>query len=311
MSWPLISIVTPSYNQAEHLEATLRSVQEQDYPALEHILIDGASTDGSLEIIRRHGAHLAYWESEADAGQAQALNKGFRRARGEILCWLNSDDVYRPGTLRAVAEVFGEQPELDVAYGGIDLIDPAGTLLSTLSAGPFDLRQQVCATNLMPQPSTFFRRRIYERLGDLNERLHYVMDYEYWVRAGLAGARIAPVSSVWAGFRLHEASKTVAQPLRFAEEFRQVVDSAFEVWGAPPGWRAEAESNLQQYLAEAYLKSGQPGLARQAYLQAALRYPWRLRTLVLLGFAANQSLGARLRGWYWRLTGRSALRWLR
>src|ERR1044071_5583992 len=119
MNTPLkITVVTPSFNQAKYLETTLRSVHEQDYPCVEHIVMDGGSTDGSVEILRKYSAHLAYWCSEKDRGQADAIAKGFQRATGDILCWLNSDDVFLPGALRAVSEYFTRHPEAEVVCGG-------------------------------------------------------------------------------------------------------------------------------------------------------------------------------------------------
>lgn len=305
-----LTVITPSYNQAAYLEATLSSVLTQDQPGLEYIVIDGASTDNSPDIIRGYASRLAFWVSEPDAGQAAAINKGLRRAQGEIVAWLNSDDTYRPGAVAAAVGFLAAHPEVDVVYGDVDFVDPAGQRLGTMPAWDFDPQLQVCATNLIPQPATFFRRALYERVGGLDETLHLALDYDLWVRMVLAGGKFAHVPQVWATYRLHPASKTQAQAGQFAAEVRRVLDKAFATGGAPTAWRPLANSNWEQLVAETHLRLGQPREARAHFLRAVRCYPWRLKSLALLAYAVDARLGSWLRRLRWRLAGRSEEPWL-
>lgn len=180
--WPRVSVVTPSYNQGRFVEQTIRSVLLQAYPNLEYIVIDGGSTDESVEVIRRYEPFLAHWESEPDRGQSHAINKGFARATGDILCWLNSDDFYLPGALRAVAEAIDEGAAAVVGHclqvyadgrppcRGVGRFEGTGRLLEFWKG------------YRMHQPSIFWRREVFERVGYLDESLHMTMDFDYWVR---------------------------------------------------------------------------------------------------------------------------------
>lgn len=308
-SRPPISVVTPSYNQADFLNQTLQSVLAPDNAGVEYLVIDGASTDRSVEIIRAHAPRLAYWVSEPDTGQAAAINKGLRRAQGELLAWLNSDDTYRPGAIAAVVSYMTAHPEVDVVYGDIEFVGPDGLSLGSMPTWDFNPQQQICATNLIPQPATFFRRALFERVGGLDESLHFALDYDLWVRMLLAGGRFAHVPQVWATFRLHPTSKTQGQALQFVGDMRRVLDKAFAGGQVPARWRPLADSNLEQFAAETYLRSGQPHIARRHYLRAIRRYPWRLKTLSLLAFALDTRLGLMLRRWRWRLAGRTETPW--
>ena len=181
--WPRITVVTPSFNQARFVEQTIRSVLLQNYPDLEYIVVDGGSTDGSVEVIRKYEGHLAHWESEPDRGQSHAINKGFARATGEILCWLNSDDYFLPGALRTVAETLAEGMGHYALVGHCLVHHPDGTREKV--EGRYDGIQSLLEFwkgYRMHQPSIFWRREVFERVGYLDEGLHYTMDYDYWVR---------------------------------------------------------------------------------------------------------------------------------
>ena len=207
---PLVSIVTPSFNQRPYLEATLLSVARQSYAPLEHWVMDGGSSDGSIEVIRLHEARLAGWVSESDRGQAHAVNKGLYRARGEILGWLNSDDTYLPDAVEQVVRCFNACPDVDVVYGNCDYIDASGAWIRAFTVEPFDRDRLVQIHDYIPQPATFFRRRVLDRIGVLDESLHYVLDYEYWLRAAHAGFRFRYLPVALATYRLCEGSKTVS-----------------------------------------------------------------------------------------------------
>jgi glycosyltransferase involved in cell wall biosynthesis len=225
---PLVSIVTPSYNQGQFLEATILSVLLQGYPNLEYMVIDGGSEDGSQETIQRYANQLAFWVSEKDRGQSHAINKGLARANGTILGWLNSDDVLMPGTIFRAVEVFTQHENVDVVYGHLDRIDQYGKQVPTPIL-PKDMVEFNKSTALMEcvvnQPGCFWRRRVMDKAGLLNESLHYGMDYEYWTRMLLAGAVFMRLNETVAMFRLSVGSKTVGQTARMASESIAIIDS--------------------------------------------------------------------------------------
>jgi glycosyltransferase involved in cell wall biosynthesis len=206
-----ISVVTPSYNQASFLEQTIHSVLDQDYPNLEYIIIDGGSTDGSIDIIRNYETQLAHWVSEKDKGQSDAINKGFRRASGEILAWLNSDDCYLPGTLERVADFFSSHPAVDLVYGDLLLIDGSGKAVGIRRVVPYNYTLALYGLSTVPQPSAFFRRRSLGVVGLLDEELHYQMDTEFFLRFGKRGLNVKHLPVPLAMFRLHAQSKTVSE----------------------------------------------------------------------------------------------------
>jgi glycosyltransferase involved in cell wall biosynthesis len=181
---PLVSIITPSYNQGAFVEATILSVLEQDYSNLEYLVVDGASTDETQEILRRYRGRLR-WISEPDEGQAHAINKGFARTRGEILGWLNSDDVYTPGAISAVVEYLVAHPEVMLVYGDANFIDADGVVVGPCAhVEPFDLHRLIHHSDFIVQPATFFRRSAFEAVGRLDESLHWAMDYDLWLKIG-------------------------------------------------------------------------------------------------------------------------------
>jgi glycosyltransferase involved in cell wall biosynthesis len=229
---PLVSIVTPSFNQGRFLEATIQSVLAQDYPRVEYLVIDGGSTDDSVAVIRQYVDRLAYWHSQPDRGQAHAVNQGLGRATGDILGWLNSDDLLAPGTVQKAVRVFQSQPEIDVVYGRLARIDDAGRPVPTpvlpKDRVEFGLNFVIgeCIVN---QPGAFWRRRIMERVGLLDERLNYSLDYEYWIRMALAGATFKRLDPVVASFRLSQGSKTVGQTAAHAVEQLRTLDEILEL----------------------------------------------------------------------------------
>lgn len=183
-AWPRFSVVTPSYNQGKFVEQTIRSVLCQGYPNLEYIIIDGGSTDESVEVIRKYGSHLAHWESKRDRGQSHAINKGFERATGEVMCWLNSDDFFPPGTLRAVAEALFEGEGASAVVGHCVQVYADGRAPHR-GRGRFESLERLLEFwkgYQMHQPSIFWRREVFERVGYLDESLHLTMDFDYWVR---------------------------------------------------------------------------------------------------------------------------------
>jgi glycosyltransferase involved in cell wall biosynthesis len=177
-----ISIVTCSFEQGRYLDATIRSVLDQHYPSTEYIIIDGGSTDASVEVIRRYAPRLAHWVSEPDKGQTDALIKGFDRATGEIQGWLCSDDLLLPGSLARVAAFFEAHPQVDAAYGDSLWIDDAGNYLRPKKESDFNRFVLMFDHNYISQPSMFWRRSLYERVGGLDRRFNLAMDNDLWER---------------------------------------------------------------------------------------------------------------------------------
>jgi glycosyltransferase involved in cell wall biosynthesis len=225
---PLVSIVVPSLDQAAFLEETLRSVCEQDYSPLEVLVVDGGSRDGSVEIIRRWEDRLAWWTSEPDAGQADAINKGLARARGSLLGWLSSDDTLLPGALSRLVEPFRRDPELFLAYGDAFYADERSVRGGVLPARPFDLAQQVrsCECHVV-QPASLFSRRAWELCGPLDSTRHWFFDFELFVRMGLAGRVEQLGGEPLATYRLHPASKSVGQSLPKARDYVRVAEEFY------------------------------------------------------------------------------------
>lgn len=216
---PLVSVVTPSLNNAAFIERTIRSVLAQDYPHIEHIVVDGGSSDGTVAILERY-PHLR-WTSEPDRGQAAAINKGFALARGEILAWLNSDDLYLPGAISEAVAALAAHPDCSAVYSDFVVIDERGVELARFPSLDFDLDQEINAGNFVPQPTAFFRREALERVGWLDERYRYAMDYDLFIRVGKR-SRLLHAERYWAAFRLRPESKTVSQSRRFWREEREI-----------------------------------------------------------------------------------------
>jgi glycosyltransferase involved in cell wall biosynthesis len=220
---PKISIVTPSFNQRMYIEEALLSVKNQAYFQVEHIVIDGGSTDGTVEVLRdyarRSGWSHLQWVSEPDQGQSDALNKGFKRASGEIIGWLNSDDCYRSECLRVVAESFEQNPETDILYGDYTWIDQGGAMLRVrreIDFDPFVLLYHRVLT--VPTPSSFFRRNIFDNGNFINPKYHYSMDYEFFLRLFQKGYRFRHIPEVLADFRWQPESKSSRSPEKQFEE---------------------------------------------------------------------------------------------
>jgi glycosyltransferase involved in cell wall biosynthesis len=225
-----ISIVTNSLNQGRFIAETLESVRTQNYPEVEHLVLDGQSTDGTLDLLKGTTInpvwrHVKWW-SEADSGQSEAMNKGFRRATGEIIGWLNSDDRYCPGALDRVAKIFARNPNVDVVYGDYTFMEEDGTILTTRREIAFNLFTLLHhRVPYIPTTATFFRRRIFDEGNFLDESLHYAMDYEFFVRLATKGYRFQHLSAVLADFRLHSESKTCTRAFLQLDEKHAVTQN--------------------------------------------------------------------------------------
>ena len=218
---PLVSIITPSFNQARFLEQTMRSVLEQDYPNIEYIVIDGGSSDSSLEIIQKYADRLAYWHSQKDKGQTDAINQGFARATGEILAWLNSDDILYTGAVSAAVRQLQEHPKVGMVYGDCHLINAEVNVIGNFPAAQTDLKKLRRGYVHIPQQTAFFRADLWRKVGPLDESFYFAMDYDLWTRLA-AEAPLLYVPELWAAFRLHEGGKSIAADDRCWPEMLRV-----------------------------------------------------------------------------------------
>ncbi len=271
---PLVSIVTPSYNQAAFLEQTLRSVLEQDYPAIEYLVVDGASSDGSVAIIERYAHRLAWWVSERDGGQAEAINKGLARCRGEIVAWLNSDDLYLPGTVTAAVAALQANPQAGMVFANMLAIDGAGETINVLRYGDWGLAE-LMQFQIIGQPAVFMRRAALEQAGLLDLNFHLLLDHHLWLRM----AQVAPIRYVdqtWSAARYHAGAKNIAQARAFGQEAYAIVD-----WMPRQPRLERLFHDLQRRIwagahrmnARYLLDGGLPGPALKAYLRSLWAYP--------------------------------------
>ena len=232
-AYPKLTIVTPSFNQAPFLERTILSVLNQSYPELEYIVIDGGSTDGSVEIIKKYEPWLASWVSERDAGQGDALNKGFRRATGELIGWQNSDDIYLPGTFREVAEVFVAHPACDIVFANRLDVDKDDNVIGESRFTPFsDVGHWYDGMSLSNQ-STFWRRHVFAQIGMIDASYHLAMDYEFFLRAARNHARFKHVRRYWGASRKHGSSK---ESTLFATRMGPECDRIDLMYGGKTRW---------------------------------------------------------------------------
>lgn len=221
MNYPKISIVIPSYNQGQFLEETILSVIDQQYPNLELFVVDGASNDKSVEVIKKYEQHLTWWVSEKDKGQSDAINKGFARATGEIISWLCSDDLYTPGTMHKVAEYFSKQDDnVGLIYGGITTFKDGVDQRSNWGYKDPSIERYL-AGMAFSQPAAFYRKKYVDKVGGrVNEQLHYGMDCDLFCRLALV-CDFVPVPDIFARYRLHWQSKSVSQANRFMADWNK------------------------------------------------------------------------------------------
>lgn len=285
-----ISIVVPSFNQGKFIRRTIDSILNQGYPDLELIVMDGGSTDETLSVLKSYGDQII-WQSAPDSGQTQAVNNGWKRATGQILGWVNSDDTLLPGALASVARCFQNQPDTRWLYGNCHYIDANDRILGDYPTHSFNLEALVRNVhNYIPQPAVFLRRDVLDQAGYLNEDLHYVMDLEYWLRLGLKSPA-AYLDQEFACLRLHQDAKSVASFDKFSRELTSVIEIFFTRPDLPENLhRLKNISLTKAYLlaADMNLWAGDLATARQFALKSWLRQPFRPHKLfvyLLLGEA--------------------------
>jgi hypothetical protein len=245
MSAPQLSIVTPSYNQAAYLPQAIESVLGQEGAPVEYFVMDGGSTDGSAEIIRQHAGRLAGWASEPDQGQADAVNKGWRQATGDVFGWLNSDDFYCPGALRRVSEEFAAHPDMLVLAGDCLLAEPGGRPVGRKVARYLNPERMLLTGGDVPgQPAVFLRRELYEAVGPLRADLHYLLDFEYWLRISLQypRERTRLLHEPLAVVRQWPGTKTLTGVQAICDEHRRLLDEVFASGRLPPQSEALREA---------------------------------------------------------------------
>ena len=221
MNFPKISIVIPSYNQGQYLEETILSVVDQQYPNLELFVVDGGSNDNSVDIIKKYEQYITWWVSEKDKGQSDAINKGLKKATGEIITWINSDDLLMPGSLHKVASHFSDLPDsTGLIHGGVIVFDKNREVETRFTYLPPCLESYLSGM-AFSQPSAFFRKKYLDVVGFLDNDLHYGMDYDLFMRLSLV-CNFHPVRDVFSRYRLHDQSKSVAENYKFMGDWKRI-----------------------------------------------------------------------------------------
>ena len=275
--WPKISIVTPSYNQGQFIEETIRSVLLQGYPNLEYIIIDGGSTDDSVEIIKKYEPWLKYWVSEPDKGQSHAINKGWKMATGEIFAYLNSDDTYLPGAIIAAESFLTEHPDISMIYGNCNFVDEEGKVICTYNGKEFDVKEMLFA-NIIPQQTVFFRDYVLDKIGYLDESLHMTMDMDMWIRIGLK-LKLKYIAVLLANMRRYASNKTTAQIGDFLPERLKVIKKVIARPDVPEDIKVlKRKAYSHNYIIEGthYYRTGELKKARCYLTKSILVYPPRL-----------------------------------
>ncbi len=292
---PLVSIITPSYNQAAYLEQTILSILSQHYPNLEYGIVDGKSIDGSLEIIKKYADKLSWWVSEKDQGQAEAINKGFQRARGQFIAWLNSDDQLLPGAIENAVKCFTLNPNAVIVHGNVVAIDADNHVLNIIRYRDWGLLG-LMKFQIIGQPAVFIRKKALDEAGLLDPSYNLLLDHQLWLRVGQLG-EIIHVNEPWANARFHDQAKNIALAAQFGDEAKRIV----EWMPTQPGLRDLFIQNKRAIYSGAYrlsarylLDANQPRKAISEYWQSIKQHPrtglkeWHrvlYAVLALLGFS--------------------------
>jgi glycosyltransferase involved in cell wall biosynthesis len=295
---PLVSIVTPSFNKGRFIEETILNVKNQTYSRIEHIVIDGGSTDGTLDILRKYSDSII-WISEPDKGQSDAINKGWRMARGEILAYLNADDTYMTRAVETAVDFLFQNPDVDMVYGDCNIIDERGQTVSKYPATEFDLLALICGVNMVSQPTVFFQRRVLEKVGYLDTALHLTMDYDFWIRTALK-CKIKYIPKLLANFRMCAGSKTMERSPEFTYDILYTLRKLFSRTALPREIKALRRGAYGGFLLAAAVQDRSMGQLREArkHLMAAFMvdprffltnlWPWFYLATSFLGVSVNR-----------------------
>ena len=265
-STPLVSIITPAYNSARYLEALLASVCQQDYSPIEHIVVDGGSTDRTVDLLRQAGQQVR-WISEPDQGQSDALNKGLRLARGDIIGWINADDQYEPGAVAAAVGYLQAHHDVGLVFSDCNFIDAAGRVVDRGRTQATDLAALLLEGCTIPHQATFLRRSLFDRIGAFDVELRYVMDYDFLLRS-LLEFHALRIDSVWGNLRVWEGTKTSQHPIEFWPEIIHVIERLGQAAHIDPTVRGEAlrRARFRYGLAAAW--AGEPNMAQRELVAA-------------------------------------------
>lgn len=268
--FPLVSIVTPTYNQAQYLAETIESVLAQDYPHIEYIVLDDGSTDHTAVVLQRFAGRIRC-ERHANMGQSGTLNKGWSMARGALLGYLSSDDRLERGAVRALVKVLGESPQAVVAYCDFNLIDANGRSMRTFRTEEFDALRLGVDLVCQPGPGAIFRRSMFERAGGWSDHLRQVPDFEFWLRASRYGVFVR-IPQVLADYRIHADSGSVRSvPMELSNEIVEVME---RYWGSESGASASRSlANAHLIAAKSHAQSGRPWSGMRAWLTAMRKCP--------------------------------------
>lgn len=292
--FPRVTIVTPSYNQAAFLERTICSVLDQGYPNLEYFVVDGGSTDGSTAIIEKYADRIDWWVSEKDMGQAEAINKGFARATGKYIAWLNSDDLYEPGAIQSAVRVLEEHPEASLVYGNVLSIDAEGKPFNLMTYRDWTLAD-LMGFNILGQAGVFMRHSDQQKAGNLDLSYRFLLDHHLWLRLAQLGKMIH-VPETWASARIHGGAKNVVLTRVCGQEAYQLA-----AWMPyQPALAALYKKNRRRIWAGAnrmnaryLLDGGEPWKALRAYFRSFIQYPpvalseWRRIGYALVSLVVN------------------------
>ena len=280
---PLVSIVTPSYNKGAFIEETILSIKNQTYPRIEHIVIDGGSTDNTIEILKKYkGTYIMQWISEPDQGGADAINKGWRMSHGQILAYLHADDTYIPNAVEVAVQFLSEHPEVSMVYGDSTVIDEHNRLLYFYRSRQFNLKELVCGIS-MPPPTLILRREVLSEAGYLDTDL-YGWDYYFWLRVGLR-LKVQQIPYLLTNYRHYPGTKSSSESYRFYPEYLYMLDKIFTNYALPD----EIKSVRNQAYSYAHLRIGLQYLGQHQWEQAlkhlmksAILYPPHLTKALLL-----------------------------
>ena len=291
---PLVSIVTPSYNKGPFIEETILSIKNQTYPHIEHIVVDGGSTDETLDILHKYGDSLV-WISEPDEGQSDAINKGWRMAKGEVLAYLNADDTYMPWAVETAVEFLNEHPDVCMVYGNCDVVGEHGEVIQCMGKD-LDLKELICGREMIPQPAVFLRRMVLDEVGYLDTCLHLAMDYDLWIRIG-SMCRMKHTPKLLAKFRMGPGTKSVDDWYKFAHERLYILERLFSNPGLPKELKAlerQAYSAVHLNIGFDYYSRGDVEKARKHFVKALRLHPLTLKNRWLVVCLATSLLGGKM-----------------